>query len=53
MKKFLMIALFVLVSAPSYSEPEYDPQNTMLAMNMAIVSVNRILSTQDRVVLEW
>ncbi len=30
----------------------YDPQHTMLALNMAIVSVNRILSTEDRIVLE-
>lgn len=30
----------------------YDPQHTMLALNMAIVSVHRILSTEDRIVLE-
>ncbi len=30
----------------------YDPQHTMLALNMAIVSIHRILTTGDRIVLE-
>ena len=33
-------------------EEIYDPQHTMLALNMAIVSVHRILATQDRIILE-
>ncbi|MBQ6417306.1 MAG: sel1 repeat family protein [Synergistaceae bacterium] len=36
-----------------HAEEAYDPQHTMLALNMAIVSINRILTTQDRTVLEW
>ena len=32
---------------------EYDPQHTMLALNMAIVSVNSILISHDKAVLEW
>lgn len=31
-----------------HAEEAYDPQHTMLALNMAIVSINRILTTQDR-----
>ncbi len=38
-------------ASPSYAA-EYDPQHTMLALNMAIVSINRIITTQDRIVLE-
>lgn len=34
------------------TEGIYDPQHTMLALNMAIVSVHRILTTQDRIILE-
>ena len=32
---------------------EYDSQNTMIALNMAIASVNKIIASHDRVVLEW
>lgn len=55
MKKILSSALIIIMmsSSGSFAEDSYDPQHTMLALNMAIVSVNRILSTQDRVVLEW
>ena len=52
MKKLsALIAMFVLMSSVSYAE--YDPLNTISALNMAIVSVNRILMTQDRAVLDW
>ena len=34
------------------SAEEYDPLHTMSALNMAAVSINRILSTQDRIVLD-
>lgn len=30
----------------------YDPLHTMLALNMAIVSIHRIVTTQDRIVLD-
>ena len=33
-------------------QEQYDPQTTMLALNMALVSVKRILMTQDRAVLD-
>lgn len=32
---------------------EYDSQNTMIALNMATMSVNRIIASHDRAVLEW
>ena len=39
--------------AEGFTLPEgYDPQNTMLALNMAVVSVHRILATQSRAVLD-
>ncbi len=31
---------------------DYDPQHTVLALNMAIVSIQRIINTQDRTVLD-
>ena len=56
MKKILsilLIIIFALTSVPAFAaEEEYDPQHTMLALNMAIVSIHRILTTQDRIVLE-
>lgn len=54
MKKILALVLAVVVSLSSsaYSEEaNYDPQYTMLALNMAIVSVHRILSANDRLIL--
>lgn len=38
------------MSASAFAE--YDPKHTMLALNMAIVSVQRILTTESRAVLE-
>ena len=49
----ILVLLFVCGSAYAQEQKDYDPQNTMLALNMAIVSVNRILTTEDRIVLEW
>ena len=54
MKKFaalILSAVLVCQAVPSFSA-DYDPQHTMLALNMAIVSVHRILTTQSRAVLE-
>lgn len=52
MRKIIVAVIAVIfVSSPLHAE--YDPQHTMLALNMAIVSVNRILTTQDRTVLDW
>ena len=53
-----IISLFILASSinntPSFAAQEqaYDPQHTMLALNMAVVSVHRILSAQDRIILD-
>lgn len=53
MKKLTALILAVLfVSGSSSHAAEYDPQHTMLALNMAIVSVHRILTTESRAVLE-
>lgn len=49
----ILVVLFVPGLAYAQEQKNYDPQNTMLALNMAIVSVNRILTTEDRIVLEW
>ena len=47
----IMAATFL--ATPSHASPaEYDPQHTVLALNMAVVSVQRILATNDRAVLE-
>ncbi len=52
MKKVSVLILSVMLFCqPSYAE-DYDPQHTMLALNMAIVSVNRILTTKSKAVLE-
>ncbi|MBR0316209.1 MAG: hypothetical protein IJQ99_05035, partial [Synergistaceae bacterium] len=54
MRKILALILLVSVafSIPAYSEENYDPQHTMLALNMAIVSVHKIVTTKDRIVLD-
>ena len=53
MKKFLAaFCLSLLMFRAACAEENYDPQHTMLALNMAIVSVHRILTTGDRIVLE-
>ncbi len=53
MKKFLTaLLIFIVASSAAHSEQAYDPQHTMLALNMAIVSVHKILTAQDRAVLE-
>ncbi len=52
MRKIIVAVIAVLFTV-SPLRAEYDPQHTMLALNMAIVSVNRILTTQDRTVLDW
>lgn len=51
MKKLAALILFLTLSAPAYPQ-DYDPQHTMLALNMAIVSVHRIITTQSKAVLE-
>lgn len=51
MKKLAALIIIILsLSSPLHAE--YDPQHTMLALNMAIVSVNRILTAESRAVLE-
>ena len=54
MRKILTLILLVSVafSSPAYSEENYDPQHTILALNMAIVSVHKIVTTKDRIVLD-
>ena len=56
-KKLLKVILIfaVVFSQSSFVFAEvnnYDPQHTMLALNMAIVSINKMLTTKSRVVLE-
>ena len=40
------------IYAVSANDEHYDPQHTVLALNMAVVSIQRILNTNDRAVLE-
>ena len=47
----LSVQPFGAVSAYS-AEAEYDAINSLLALNMAVVSVKTVVSTQDRVVLD-
>ncbi|MPM54307.1 hypothetical protein SDC9_101085 [bioreactor metagenome] len=49
-----LLLLIALAHAPVRAEAreDYDPQFTMLALNMAVVSVFNIVSTQDRIVLD-
>ena len=37
---------------PARADEQYDKTNTLLALNMAIVSVKNIVTTQDRVILD-
>ncbi|MBQ2616492.1 MAG: hypothetical protein IJF90_06505, partial [Synergistaceae bacterium] len=50
----ILAGLILAVALPSVaiSETAYDPQHTMLALNMAVVSVHRILSAEDRIILD-
>ena len=48
-KKFLLTVVILSIASLAHS---YDPQNTMLALNMAVVSVHRILSAKDRIILD-
>ena len=49
-----VLAIIVSAAPPQlvFSAEEYDPLHTIAALNMAAVSINRILSTQDRIVLD-
>jgi len=49
-----LLLLIALAHAPVRAEAreDYDPHFTMLALNMAVVSVFNIVSTQDRIVLD-
>lgn len=51
-KKFLAGFILTLTLISSANSQDYDPQHTMLALNMAVVSVHRILSTQSRIILD-
>ena len=61
-KGLCRVLLIVCLSAVSFSTlfltgtlalaADYDPQHTMLALNMAIVSIHKIVATQDRIVLD-
>lgn len=54
MRRFALLVLVVMLFtvSPSFPAEEYDPQHTMLALNMAIVSVHKILSAKDRIILD-
>ena len=47
-----VVSVILFSSSVGVAQEKYDPQHTMLALNMAIMSVNRIISAEDRVVLD-
>ena len=51
-KIFLSAIISVMIFSDSRAQESYDPQHTMLALNMAVVSLHRILSAQDRIILD-
>ena len=51
-KIFLSAIISAMLISDSHAEDSYDPQHTILALNMAAVSVHRILSAQDRITLD-
>ncbi|MBQ6973080.1 MAG: sel1 repeat family protein [Synergistaceae bacterium] len=51
-KIFVSLLVLVMLTVNAHAEDSYDPQHTMLALNMAVVSVHRILSAQDRIILD-
>ena len=51
----VLLSTSVLLAAPTEgekTEESYDPLNTMLALNAAIMSVHKVTSTADRIVLD-
>lgn len=52
MKKSALIVIIVFTFITSALADDYDPQHTMLALNMAVVSVHRIINSQSRAILD-
>ncbi|MBQ7221593.1 MAG: SEL1-like repeat protein [Synergistaceae bacterium] len=52
MRKIALTVISLLVLASPLHASDYDPQLTMSALNMAVVSVHRIITTQSRAVLD-
>ena len=52
-KKIIAGLIAVIMILPgAFAEEAYAPQHTMLALNMAVVSVHKILTPESRAVLE-
>ena len=47
----IVFICMIFCNSSVFAEENYDPKHTMLALNMAIVSVHRIVSSEDRNVL--
>jgi hypothetical protein len=50
-----LLTVVLLVCNNGYAaekDVDYDPQHTMLALNTAIVSIHRIITTEDRIILD-
>ncbi len=52
MSFILTVLIFVQPLNVHAEDKHYDPQHTVLALNMAVVSIHRILSTNDRAILD-
>lgn len=51
-KIFAGLIAVIMISQRAFAEEVYDTQHTMLPLNMVVVSVRRILTTESRAVLE-
>ncbi|MGI6076359.1 MAG: hypothetical protein ACOYD9_08385 [Pyramidobacter sp.] len=47
-----LMAAAPTLSVAGEAEEDYDPINSLLTLNMAVVSVRKIISTEDRIVLD-
>jgi hypothetical protein len=50
-KIVLLICLFIITASIAIAEEQYDPQFTLQALNIAIVSIQKIISSENKVVL--
>ena len=50
-KIVLFICLFIITASVAIAEEKYDPQFTLQALNIAIVSIQKIISSENKVIL--
>ena len=54
--RFIILTIALLspyfFDGPAIASEPYDPLNTLMALNAAVVSVNSVVTTGDRIVLD-